>query len=203
MYRIEEFPEVWADACLRDDEGRFMFLSIYGRDGSLMQLLAACELSAGERGIKRFHLLAPDGTRHRTEVGDVQRLTKRTSRLPRQNLFGPISHMWLFDAALQTPDRVNRIGWALHHASGAHAQDADALLQECAWRLINSLSPVALLDHWRQPVIEWCQEKGAMQLAGSRLYPALGPVQAMRVSLTEHFTRFISCGVREGRLRLE
>ena len=63
MYRIEEFPEVWADACLRDSEGRFMFLSLYGRDGSLMQLLAAMDLGPAERGVQRFHLVDQDDTR--------------------------------------------------------------------------------------------------------------------------------------------
>ena len=36
----------------------------------------------------------------------------------------------------------------------------------------------------------------------SSLYPALGPVQAMRVSLSDHFTTFISQEVREHRLQL-
>jgi hypothetical protein len=36
----------------------------------------------------------------------------------------------------------------------------------------------------------------------SSLYPALGPVQAMRVSLTDHFTAFISQEVRQRRLLL-
>ena len=42
-----------------------------------------------------------------------------------------------------------------------------------------------------------------MQAAGSSLYPPLGPVQAVRVSLTQRFTQFISSSVREGRLRLD
>lgn len=203
MYCIEEFPEVWADACLRDGEGRFMFLSIYGRDGSLMQLLAAIELGSDERGVKRFHLLSPDGERHCVEAGSSQRLSKQASRLPRQNLFGPLSHMWIFDKALQTPDRTSRTGWALHHVCGVHPEAALRQLQDGAWQLISSLSPIALLDHWRQPVIEWCQQQGAMQAAGSSLYPPLGPVQAVRVSLTQRFTQFISSSVREGRLRLD
>lgn len=44
LYQIEEFSDIWADACLRDSEGRLMFLSVYGRDGVLMQMLAAFEL---------------------------------------------------------------------------------------------------------------------------------------------------------------
>ena len=70
------------------------------------------------------------------------------------------------------------------------------------WRLVNTLSPVALQDHWREPILNWCAERGATQLMHSSLYPALGPVQAMRVSLTDHFQAFISQAVRERQLEL-
>ena len=30
MFKVVEFPDVWADACIRDSDGRFMFLSVYG-----------------------------------------------------------------------------------------------------------------------------------------------------------------------------
>lgn len=205
MYQIEEFPEVWADACIRESDGRFLFLSVYGRDGSLMQFMAAMQLGSKEGGVQRFHLVDEDGTRHMTEVGGTDRLAKHTGRLPRQNLFGPLSQMWVFDKNLQTPDRVNRIGWALHSLSPTtalpgHAGQQD--LQERAWQLIKSLSPVALLDHWRGEILAWCRDKQAVQTMGSDVYPVLGPVHAMRVSLTEHFLHFISDSVRAGRLRL-
>ena len=54
LYQIEEFSDIWADACLRDSEGRLMFLSVYGRDGVLMQMLAAFELGASQRASIRF-----------------------------------------------------------------------------------------------------------------------------------------------------
>lgn len=205
MYQIEEFPEVWADACIRESDGRFLFLSVYGRDGSLMQFMAAMQLGSKEGGIQRFHLVGEDGARHMTEVGGTDRLTKHSGRLPRQNLFGPLSQMWVFDKSLQTLDRVNRIGWALHCQSPAmdvpvHAGQQD--LQEKAWQLIKRLSPVALLDHWKAEILAWCRDKQAVQMMGSDVYPVLGPVHAMRVSLSEHFLNFISDGVRAGRMRL-
>ena len=76
-------------------------------------------------------------------------------------------------------------------------------LDDRAWQLIKSLSPVALLDHWRVEVLAWCRDKQAVQIMGSDLYPTLGPVKAVRVSLSEHFLDFISDGVRVGRLRLQ
>lgn len=51
MYQVEEFPEVWADACIRESDGRFLFVSLYGRDGSLMQFMAAMQLGNKEGGI--------------------------------------------------------------------------------------------------------------------------------------------------------
>lgn len=205
MYQIEEFPEVWADACIRDAEGRFLFLSMYGRDGSLMQFMAAMQLGTKEGGVQRFHLVGAGGERHQAEVGGADRLSKHSARLPKQNLFGPLSQMWIYDKSLQTPDRVNRIGWALHRQlpeAAADMQIAGDQLRERAWQLIKNLSPVALQDHWREEILSWCTEKAATQTMGSDLYPVLGQVHAMRVSLTDHFLTFISDGVRAGRLRL-
>ena len=51
LYQIEEVSDIWADGGLRDSEGRLMFLSVYGRDGVLMQMLAAFELGAAQRGV--------------------------------------------------------------------------------------------------------------------------------------------------------
>ena len=202
MYRIEEFPEIWADACLRDSEGRFMFLSLYGRDGSLMQLMAAMDLGPAERGVQRFHLIDQSGNRQLVDVGSSDRLAKQAAKLPKQNLFGPLNHLWVFDKSLQTPDRANRIGWALHHESDSVDGGASQELSDQVWLLINALSPVALQEHWRGQILRWCADKGATQLMDSSLYPALGPVQAMRVSLSDHFTTFISQEVREHRLQL-
>ena len=202
MYQIEEFPEVWVDACSRDAEGRFLFLSMYGRDGSLMQCMAAMQLGAKEGGVQRFHLLGEDGVRQQAEVGGADRLSKTAARLPRQNLFGPLSHMWVFDKSLQAPDRVNRIGWALHRHAAEDLQPPEEPLRERAWQLIKNLSPVALLDPWKGEILAWCAEKAAIQSMDSDLYPVLGQVHAMRVSLTDHFLSFITDGVRAGRLRL-
>lgn len=204
LYRIAEFPEVWSDACLRDSEGRFLFLSLYGRDGSLMQLLAAMELGAQERGVQHLHLENPADPqdRHMVSVGAAERLSKHACKLPRQNLFGPLNHMWVFDKSMQQPDRANRIGWAMHYRPPAGPGASGDGLADKAWQLIGSLSPVALLEHWRPQLLAWCQETGAMQRMDSQLYPAIGPVQAVRVSLTEHFVKFISDGVRSGALAL-
>ena len=204
LYRLQEFPDIWADACLRDSSGRLIFLSVYGRDGVLMQMLSAIELGrSSERGVDRINLLDPDGQRHRADVGDAKRLAKHSGKLPKQNLFGSLNQMWLYDRCLQTPDRANRIGWVLHSLADAGSDDGDTVFQERIWRLINLLSPVALQDHWRELVVAWLVSKSALEPMDSALYPALGRVRATRVSLSDQFTDFISQSVGAGAMRLD
>ncbi|MFZ7310975.1 hypothetical protein [Comamonas jiangduensis] len=202
MFKVVEFPDVWADACIRDSDGRFMFLSVYGRDVSLMQFLAAMELAGKERGINRFTLVGSDERKHSVDVAGTDRLAKHSVRLPKQNLFGPISQMWIFDKGVQEVDRVNRIGYALNIAS-KERRDGRQELTKKAWQLIKNLSPVALLDHWQLAVLDWCMSKEAVTELGTTLYPVLGNVGAMRVSLSDYFVEFISEGVRTGVLTLE
>jgi hypothetical protein len=73
-------------------------------------------------------------------------------------------------------------------------------LYDKAWHVMTDLSPVALLDHWREPCLDWCREKRAVELLDDPVYPALGQVMAMRVSLSDHFVQFVSDGVRSGLL---
>lgn len=201
MYFVAEFPEVFADACLRDSAGTLKFLSAYGRDGSIMQFEAALQLGHKESGVCRFHLVGTDGVRHAVEVGNADWLTKFSGRLPRQNLFGPLTQVWMYDKALVELDRANRIGWAMHRtvkvaipdspASACVDRRLDGLLAK-AWELTLQLSPVALAAGWKADVQAWCLEKNAYERLDGSLYPAIGNVDAMRVSITDHFLRFVS-----------
>lgn len=192
LYRIEGFADLWADACLRNDDGELMFLSFYGRDASAMQFVAAMELGKSEHGITSFTLVGPTGSRNTAHVGPTERLGKFSGRLPRQNLFGPLSHLWVFDKRLQEIDKPNRIGWVVTSHAGA--------VDSKVWELVKSLSPVALLEHWRDPLLEWCREKDAVHELGQK-FPRIGRLRALRVSITDHFIRRISDGVRSGELR--
>lgn len=203
MYQVEEFPEIWVDGCLRNSDGRLMFLSLYGRDGSIMQFLSALELGRTERGVDRFHLVGA-GQRHPTEVENTDRLAKHSMRLPRQNLFGQLSHMWLYDKALQKPDRANRIAWVMQQRPPAGVTQSEVTkadpIEERLWRTVLDLCPVALLEHWREPLLAWCREKRAIEMLDDPVYPAIGRIEATRVSLSDYFVQFVSDGVRSGLL---
>lgn len=202
-FQVQEFPEIWADACLRDSEGRFLFLSLFGRDNAILQFMAAMELPRAEQGIDRFMLVDAAGREHTVDVGGTDRLAKHSGRLPRQNLFGPVSHLWLYDASLTSPDRVNRHGWVLRHSAEMAAPDAStAHLLDRAWEMMQSLSPVPLLGIWREALMQLAIDTGMVRLLDDPLFPALGPVQGARVSLGQQFLPKLSELVADGVLRL-
>ena len=206
MYHVEEFSDLWVDACLRNSEGRLLFMSVYGRDTSVMQFLSALELgSSHDKGVDQFYLVGGmPHQRHRVDVVDTKRLGKHSVRLPRQNLFGPMSQMWLYDKALQQLDRANGIAWVMEHrvrSDGSPTLSSE--LDDKVWQTVIDLSPVALLPHWRIPVMSWCAAKRAVAAVHDDLYPALGPIQAVRISLSPHFVAFVSGAVREGVLTLD
>lgn len=202
-FQVQEFPEIWADACVRDSDGRFLFLSLFGRDNAILQFMAAMELPRAEQGIDRFMLVDAAGREHPVEVGGTDRLAKHSGRLPRQNLFGPVSHLWLYDASLTSPDRVNRHGWVLRHsAEMADADASTAHLLDRAWEMMQSLSPVPLLGIWREALMQLAIDTGMVRLLDDPLFPALGPIQGARVSLGQQFLPKLSKLVSDGVLRL-
>ena len=118
LFKLRELSDLYADACVRDESGQLMFLSLYGRDTAIQQLLAAFTLKVREGGLNSFHLQDPDGQAQVVHVGNADRLEKFTGKLPRDNLFGNLVHVWLYDPALIRPDRSNRVAWVL--VDGVH-----------------------------------------------------------------------------------
>ena len=50
MYVIDEQPDVFADAAASDDNSQLLFMSVFGRDTSIQQLLARCQLPREDAG---------------------------------------------------------------------------------------------------------------------------------------------------------
>jgi hypothetical protein len=177
-------------------------LSIYGRDNATLQFLSAMELPRAEQGVDRFHLVDSEGQAHAVDVGGTDRLTKHSGRLPRQNIFGPVSHLWVFDTSLAKPDLANRHAWVLRRAAQPLDESQRAQLLNQTWETVKTLSAVPLLDDWREPVMEFALTAGMVRLIDDRIYPPLGPIAGARVALGQHFLPRLSQLVAAGQLRL-
>lgn len=74
LYRIDECPDVMADACVGDDQGNLIFLSIWARDTAVQQFLARLTLGRDEQGLDQFHVITDQGGSVPVFIGNVDRL---------------------------------------------------------------------------------------------------------------------------------
>lgn len=199
LFKIKEVSDLMVDACVRNEAGELMFLSIYGRDTGLQQLLSMFTLKPGNGGLDCFNLVETGVERprsHRVWVGNTERLEKLSGRFPRENLFGNLSHLWIFDPKVRQPDRSNRCAWVL---AVADPQDGPLVGSEPIWNMIKHLSSVPLMEHWQHPIREMLWGSIIQNLSEST-YPPLGNIGAVRVSLPEEWPEQVSKLVREGML---
>lgn len=196
LFALRELSDIFVDACVRDESGSLLLLSCYGRDTALQQMFAAFSLPAKDGGFDALRLVAEDKREHRVTIGRAERFKKLTGRLPKHNLFGNLAQVWVYDEALLQPDRANRVGWVLAQRE-AEADDTQARV----WAMVELLSPVPLLAHWRAPVLDAIGE--SILRLGSSAYPPLGRIDAVRVQVPESFPAIVSQLVRAGAIGLE
>lgn len=210
LWRIKEFSDVFLDALVRNEAGQLMFASLYGRDTAIQQLLAAFSLPLSSGGIDRITLTpveaatrlgdqvagvvslppsapAQHDPRGMAFIGDASRLTKLTGKLPRRSLFGPVSHVFIYDPAVVEPDTANGRAWVL-------TLDARQDHRQAVWAMIQRISPVPLVEAWQGPVLTALGDTIVQDLNHHArvTWPTLGPIQASMIDLGEGFSQAIS-----------
>jgi hypothetical protein len=203
MYRVKEITDVFVDACVRSESGELLLLSCYGRDTAVQQLLAAFDLGPAEGGLSAFTLVAVETLdEHRVEVGNAPALTKFSGRLPRENLFGALVHSWIYRSSVVRPDRSNGIAWLFDdQCADTAAVGSNPRLEDRLWELVEDLSPVPLLPHWRTAILNHVD--GLILPMQGTPYPPLGRVRAFQVRLPDDFLDRITELIRNGMLLLE
>ncbi len=173
LYRILECPDLMSDACLCEDDGTLVFLSTWGRDTAIQELLARLTLGEGEeRRLTALQLIDTSDFMTPVDVGAVERLEKRTTRPYRRTLFGSLIHLWLFDRRCLAPDRANASALAVLPASANNCTQR-------LWALAKDTCPLPMLDHWRDAVLELLCSRNML----SPLPVALGRVVGYRLTI--------------------
>ena len=190
LHRIDECPDVMADACVGDDQGNLIFLSIWARDTAVQQFLARLTLGRDEQGLDQFHVITNQGGSVPVFIGNVDRLEKRITRAYRRTLFGSLSNVWLFDRRCVKPDKANASALALLPRDSTHRLDR-------LWTLVRDTCPLPLLDPWRDSVLELLQAKSML----TRLPFALGPLEGHRLAIdVPTLTEVLGSLIRSGAL---
>lgn len=202
VYQVKEVSDIFSDACVRDDAGNLLFVSLYGRDGALLQFFSSFSLKRDEGGLDGFTLIDGSGKSHYIALADPNRLEKFSGRLPRNNLFGNLAHTWLYDPRLAKRDYVNRVAWVIDEVDSEDGTLIDASIREKAWEVMKELSPIPLLDHWKSTILGMAADS-AIHPMSNTAYPPIGRITGFRVQLDESFIDTVSEAVRSGQLTIE
>ena len=192
-FTVPEASSLFMDAYALEGD-RWVFGSFWGNETVLQEFFARLTLPNHEIGLRSFTVESASGEFHkRIQVGDAGRLSKLTARTPATTIVGSLCNVWIFDPALQKPDRSSGECYVLSQADDL-ADDIHLRL----WDAIKDLSPLPLLDHWKNcllPVID--DREWIIPLTG------IG-VQGYRVSLpAEPFEVIVSEGIRLATLTLQ
>jgi hypothetical protein len=195
LYAVRECSDVFVDAALRDDSGELLFLSIFGRDTAILHFFASFSLPVTNGGRDAFTLIHESET-HRVTVSDPAVLEKLTGRLPRGNLFGNLTHAWLYKEAAIKPDRSNRSVLVLRFG------ETEEVFKTRVWLLIRELCPVPLLDHWHEPLMAAMGDELITPLSAGNA-PPIGVVDGARLALPADFEQIVSAAVAMRALTLD
>lgn len=189
LLAIGEYPDLYADACCASSDDDCLFLSVWGRDTAIQELLARLTLPPSQNGLDALHI-QQDKTERRIRFRDMDCYSKRSTRVFRQTRFGSLVQLWLYDQRCVSPDRANLEAIVLLEREAPEAVD------NRLWVRVKDLCPLPLLDPWQGDVMTLLHTQHAILSAGF----SLGPLCAWEIKLDEQalatsLSGMIRCGV--------
>ncbi|WMY72511.1 hypothetical protein RHD99_13550 [Buttiauxella selenatireducens] len=187
LLRLNDIPNIMADGYLCDERRSLLFLSVWGRDTAIQELLGRLTLKNDE-GLPQLTLTDEALHEHLLFPGNTDNLDKRTTR-HQHTRFGTLIHLWLFDKRCLHPDRANGQAFLLLRRD-------EPCWHNRAWTLLKETTSLPLLDHWQGRVLGF--------LEASQMLTALsgkGALTGRQLTLDlPALTGFISDTIRAGEL---
>ncbi|WP_230971730.1 hypothetical protein [Nitrogeniibacter aestuarii] len=191
-------PDLYVDACVRDNDGELLFMSIFGRDTATLKFFSAFELKQADGGLltgnlATLDLQAEDGRKHPVMCSNPKKLEKESGKLSDVGILGPMAHAWIFDPAIRSGGMVSGQAWLI-------GPRTDALeWNDRVWETVKRISKIPLLDIWRDPLMKGLGANIFEDLELSNA-PPLGRLTGFNVHLPANFANVISASVASGLL---
>lgn len=212
MFKIQHFVDLYVDACIRDDAGKLVFMSVFGRDTAVRELMARIHLNDGSKlGLTELVLIGCDywhhGQKHTVYLPDPKTLDKTTGRMPTA-MYGDLTHMWVYREGLHEPDKGAKQAWVIR--PGGQSAENMEVLREQVWQVVCELAAVPLLAHWRDAVLAAIWPDMVFKMGQSTdglvnplFSKPLGKLVAFRVCLRDDFEERVSSLIRQRKITLK
>ncbi|MCX8984271.1 hypothetical protein [Citrobacter portucalensis] len=147
LLQLNDVPHIMADGYVCDERRSLIFISLWGRDTAIQELLARLTLK-NEDALTQL-TLTDDALHEHLLFPDPSNLDKFSSRHP-QTRFGTLVNLWLFDKRCRIPDRTNAQAFLLLQRDDPH-------WSKRIWALLKETTSLPLLDHWRDWILTLLQ----------------------------------------------
>ena len=170
LHAIEGFSQLYADAVVSDDRSRLLFLSVWGLDTAIQELLARLSLPGVKGGIRELMINTTPGESVWHSIADPDDLQKLTGRsaYPAAHVRGLVQ-LWLYDSLAAQLDYAAHRGLLLRQHG-----EADEAFASRYWAAIQAICPVPLLAAWHDVIqtfegYGWCERYRGLAVDAYRL----------------------------------
>jgi hypothetical protein len=193
MYLLTDFSGIFADACVARSDKSLAFMSVFGRDTAMQQLRAGISLAGhtasaytsltfSQNGSPNHHSAFKVLLDNNKYLNDSQRTKVRLAP------FGTLAQCFIVDERCLTVDKANTRATLLTQGRGVTSAST--------WATICELSPVPLLDHWQEAVLQ--------RIPGiCTPLVSIGKVSGVDISLPDDFEIQIGALVKQRVLTLQ
>ena len=183
---VLDINNVFTDGFLIDDTGSIAFLSLIGKDTAIQEFRARWSLPVTQGGLTDFQVETPDGA-VRLNLGSPESLEFLAGRL-QTSIFGNLVQVFVYKHLAQKPDFANRRALQLFQSGNERLNSI--------WTLVKDISPLPLLDQWKEVILEIFEKKQWLQKL-----PGMGGIFAYSVSIPEdELTAIITANIQSGAL---
>jgi hypothetical protein len=191
LFTIKQVAEIYVDAVVKDDSHQLLFLSAWGHDTAIQELIAKLTLPLKEGGLSNLTLYDADQKPYFVDIDQRDCLEKHSGRGAKDALFYGLTHVWIYNRTARYVDRANQRCMLLKKAEESEKQFAQRL-----WQAIREVSTIPLLPHWDSLIAYFRKEQWIQSFTGQG-------IDAVKIDLSsQDVEAFISLLVKKGELAL-
>ncbi|WP_392560307.1 hypothetical protein [Orbus mooreae] len=155
---LKDIPDLMCDGCVVDSDDNLIFLSVWGRDTAMQELLGKITIgSSSNMGLAEIRLLNHLNLLTHAKLTKDREYDKRTQKF-QHPLFGTLNHAWIFDSRTKTPCRTSQSTILMFDS-----ETSQGVIDDCLFESIKHLTSIPLLDHWKKSVVTIAKEHDMIQ----------------------------------------
>lgn len=145
---LKDIPDLLCDGCVVDSNDNLVFLSVWGRDTAMQELLGKLTIgSSSNMGLTEIRLLNHLNLLTHAKLPKDRKYDKRIQKF-QHPLFGTLNHAWIYDTLMKTPCRTSQSAILMFEG-----ETPQVVIDDCLFENIKHLTSIPLLEHWKSAVL--------------------------------------------------